>query len=222
MLEIACFNIESALIAATAGADRIELCADITTGGITPTLEDFITLKNKISIPIYIMIRPRGGNFVYNEKERKQMIESISLFKNANVDGLVFGALTLDNLIDVDFNTTLVTLASPLPCTFHRAFDSSPNYIESLEKIIECGFTNILTSGSTTNALEGKENLATLIIQAANRINILCGGGIRSSNISIIKQHTGANYFHSAAIIDNSMIANDGEIKNLKRLIGEE
>ena len=221
MLEIACFNVESALIAANAGADRIELCADITTGGITPLLEDFISLKNKVTIPIYVMIRPRGGDFVYNEEERNQMITAITLFKKAAVDGFVFGALTQDNEIDIDSNKSLVALANPLPCTFHRAFDVTANYSDSLEKTIQCGFTNILTSGSTANALDGKEVLANLIIQAGNRINIICGGGVRSTNLPEIKQHTNGNYFHSAAITDDSAIANGEEIKKLKRVMGD-
>lgn len=221
MLEIACFNVESALIAANAGADRIELCANITTGGITPALSDFVTLKNKVTIPIYVMIRPRGGDFVYNEEERNQMIAAIALFKNANVDGFVFGALTQNNEIDIDLNKTLVSLAHPLPCTFHRAFDVTTNYTDSLEKVIACSFANILTSGSTTNALNGKAVLADLVIQAGNKINIICGGGIRATNLSEIKQYTNANYFHSAAIIDDSEVANGEEIKKLKRLMGD-
>lgn len=218
MLEIACFNSRSALVAASAGASRIELCDDASVGGITPVLENFASLKNNISIPIYVMIRPRGGNFTYTDEEYQQMQIDIEKFKEKGADGFVFGILASNNQINEILNKKLVDIAHPIPCTFHRAFDYAPSTEEALEKVIECGFKTILTSGSKTNVVDGKETLATLVRLASNRIEILCGGGLRSSNIEEIQSYTGATSFHSSALT-NKDIADAEEIKKLKERI---
>lgn len=215
-LEIACFNEESALIAAKAGADRIELCDNVHEGGTTPDIEVFIRLKKIITIPIYVMIRPRGGNFLYSENEFEEMKHQITLFKTAKANGFVFGVLKNDNRIDVRLNTALVKLASPLPCSFHRAFDHTSNAAAALEEVIQCGFKTILTSGSKSNAMKGIDQLTELIKLAKNRIVIMPGGGLRSSNIAELKDKTKAIYFHSSAIVDNGMVANFDEILELK------
>lgn len=215
-LEIACFNEESALIAAKAGADRIELCDNVHEGGTTPDIEVFIRLKKIITIPIYVMIRPRGGNFLYSENEFEEMKHQISLFKNAKANGFVFGVLDQHNRIDILLNTELVKLASPLPCSFHRAFDHTPNAAAALEEVIQCGFKTILTSGSKSNAMKGIDQLTELVKLAKNRIVIMPGGGLRSSNIAELKDKTKAIYFHSSAIVDNGMAANFDEILDLK------
>lgn len=215
-LEIACFNEESALIAAKAGADRIELCDNVHEGGTTPDIEVFIRLKKIITIPIYVMIRPRGGNFLYSENEYEEMKHQITLFKTAKANGFVFGVLKNDNRIDVRLNTALVKLASPLPCSFHRAFDHTSNAAAALEEVIQCGFKTILTSGSKSNAMKGIDQLTELVKLAKNRIVIMPGGGLRSSNIAELKDKTKAIYFHSSAIVDNGMVANFDEILDLK------
>ena len=202
-LEIACFNMESAIIAQHAGADRIEFCADMNVGGITPKLEDFILLKSKINIPVFVMIRPRGGNFVYSNDEFEQMKNDILEFKNAGADGFVFGILTENKEVNFIQNKELVELSNLLPCTFHRAFDEINNQMEALHKIIECGFKTILTSGNANNALEGLSSLKALALKANDKICIMPGGGVRANNIEMLKENINTNWFHSSAVLQN-------------------
>lgn len=216
MLEIACFEITSAEIALQSCADRIEFCDDIELGGITPCIEEFEYLKSTYDKPIYVMIRPRGGNFVYSEKEFQQMKKDLLAFKNAGADGFVFGILTPDKEINLQQNKELIDLAEGIPCTFHRAIDRTKNIFESLEKLINLGFTTVLTSGGEKNALEGAENLHKMIKQSDGRINILIGGSVRSSNIQAIKEKTEGLLFHSSAILKYEFFANPDEIIQLK------
>ena len=216
-LEIACFNLESALIAQENGADRVELCADIHFGGTTPTIEIIQKAIENLSVDIYIMIRPRGGNFVYSDLEFQQMKDSILKLKTLAINGFVFGILNEDNTINSNQNTELVQLAHPIPCTFHRAFDEVTNYKTALEEVISCGFSTILTSGTFPNVMEGKEILKDLVLQAENRITIMPGGGLRSTNISELDKLVNANFYHSSAITDGSETANPEEIMMLKK-----
>lgn len=215
-IEIACFNLQSALIAQKAGADRVELCADMTFGGTTPLIETIQQAREHLTIDINIMIRSRGGNFVYSDSEFEQMKSEIETIKKLGVNGFVFGILKEDNTINIQQNKALVELAKPLPCTFHRAFDQVSNYEKALEDVISCGFSTILTSGTFPNVMEGKEVLKQLVIQANNRIKIMPGGGLRSTNISEIDEMVNANWYHSSAITDGTEIANPEEIMKLK------
>lgn len=219
-LEIACFNLESALIAQKAGADRVELCADMSVGGTTPTIEMIQKAREHLTIDINIMIRSRGGNFVYSDSEFEQMKSEIETIKKLGVNGFVFGILKEDYTINIEQNKALVELAKPLPCTFHRAFDEVLDYKQALEDVISCGFSTILTSGTFPNVMEGKEVLKQLVIQANNRIKIMPGGGLRSTNILELDEMVNANWYHSSAITDVSEIINPEEIQNiLKKLI---
>ena len=123
-IEIACFNLESALIAQKAGADRVELCADMLVGGTTPIIETIQQARKHLTIDLYVMIRTRGGNFVYSGAEFEQMKSEIEAIKKLGVNGFVFGILKDDNTINIEQNKVLVELANPFPCTFHRAFDA--------------------------------------------------------------------------------------------------
>lgn len=215
-LEIACFNAESALIAQQGGADRIELCDNIKEGGTTPDLQITKQTLEKVTIPLYVMIRPRGGNFVYSEEEFQQMKKEIQQFKTLGVDGFVFGILNHDRTVNTKQNSELVAMAKPLPCTFHRAFDAVTDVSLSLEDVIQCGFSTILTSGAMPNVVEGITVLKQLVEKANNRITIMPGGGLRSTNINLIQQQTGAGFYHSSAITDGSEIANGDEVRILK------
>ena len=216
-IEIACFNLESALIAQKAGADRVELCDDMSVGGTTPAIEMIQQAREHLTIEINVMIRPRGGNFVYSDSEFEQMKSEIETIKKLGISGLVFGILNQDNTINIEQNKRLVELAKPLSCTFHRAFDEVLNYEEALEDVISCGFSTILTSGTFPNVMEGKEVLKQLVIQANNRIEIMPGGGLRSANISELNNMVNANWYHSSAITDGSETANQEEIIQLKK-----
>ena len=215
-LEIACFNVESALIAQQNGADRVELCAGIEVGGTTPTIEMVKEARANLTIDLFMMLRPRGGNFVYTASEFEQMKSDIQTLRKLNVNGFVFGILNDDKSINISQNTELVALAKPYPCSFHRAFDEVPDGFKALEDVIECGFQTILTSGQKSNVVEGVNQLAALVEKANNRITIMPGGGLRSSNIESIQKVTKANWFHSSAITDGSQTAVAAEIIALK------
>ncbi|MDI5898246.1 copper homeostasis protein CutC [Flavobacterium yafengii] len=215
-LEIACFNLESAIIAQDNGADRVELCANMKEGGTTPDFEITKAVRNTLSIDLNVMIRPRGGNFVYSDFEFEQMKSEISAFKKLEVDGFVFGILNEDGSLNELQNAELVALANPLPCTFHRAFDGMINKFQALESLIECGFKTILTSGEETNVVDGIDVLSTLVEKANNRITIMPGGGLRSTNIGLLKEKTKAVFYHSSAITDSGEIANQQEIQSIK------
>ena len=215
-IEIACFNLESALIAQKAGADRVELCANISVGGTTPFIEIIQQARKNITIDIYVMIRPRGGNFVYSQAELEQMKSEIKNIKKLGVNGFVFGILNEDKTINIEQNKALIELAKPFPCSFHRAFDAVSNYEQALEDVISCGFSTLLTSGTFSDVMEGNEVLKKLVEQAKNRIEIMPGGGLRSTNISKLNQIVNANWYHSSAITDGTEIANWNEIIELK------
>ena len=215
-LEIACFNLESALIAQKAGADRVELCDGIEVGGTTPNLETVKEVRQILTIDLFVMIRPRGGNFVYSGEEIEKMKKSIVEMKNVGVDGFVFGILNEDDLIHQQKNKELVELAKPFPCTFHRAFDEVFDYEKALEDVIDCGFSTILTSGTKSNVIEGIQILKQLVEKASNRITIMPGGGLRSSNSIELKKVLNTNFYHSSAITDKGEIVNYNEVTALK------
>lgn len=215
-LEIACFNLESALIAQKNGADRVELCDGFSEGGTTPNSITVKKARKLLSIDLYVMIRPRGGNFVYTEPEFHQMKSEVLAMKKLNVDGFVFGILDENNQINIRQNSELVKLAEPFPCTFHRAFDEVADYEQALEDVIECGFRTILTSGQKPTVTEGAKCLSDLVEKANNRIKIMPGGGLRSTNIEFIRQETNAVFYHSSAITDGSETAVAEEVVALK------
>jgi copper homeostasis protein len=215
-LEIACFNPQSAIIAQQNGADRVELCDNIKEGGTTPDLEITKSVRDALSIDLYVMIRPRGGDFVYSDAEFEQMKSEIIQFRKLKVDGFVFGILNEDESVNIEQNLELVALAKPIPCTFHRAFDVAKDVFQSLELVIDCGFKTILTSGQEKNVVEGIDVLTQLVEKANNRITIMPGGGLRSSNITLLKEKTRAIFYHSSAIVNGNETADADEIKALK------
>ena len=219
-LEIACFNLKSALIAQENGADRVELCANMKEGGTTPDFKIAEQARKELDIDLNVMIRPRGGDFVYTDAEFEQMKSEIVALKKLNIDGFVFGILDREGNVNMDQNQELVALADPIPCTFHRAFDVVNNMYQSLENVIECGFKTILTSGQKENVVEGITILAELVKKANNRIVIMPGGGLRSTNIGLLKEKTNATFYHSSAIVELGETANGGEVKALKGKIG--
>lgn len=215
ILEIACFNLESCLIAQKAGANRIELCENYSEGGLTPSQHLIQEARQKLKIDLFVMIRPRAGNFVYSDDEFEQMKKQILFCKENKCDGFVFGILTSENKVDVKKCKELVDLAKPLPSTFHRAFDEIKDSEAALEELINCGFKRILTSGKQKTALEGADLILKLSKLAKNRITLIAGGGIRSANIQELNKKTGLKEFHSAAIMNNDFIASELEIKNI-------
>lgn len=215
-LEIACFNFESALIAQENGADRIELCENMQLGGTTPNYILGVRVREQLSIQMHIIIRPRGGDFVYSDEELIEMKQDIKQFKKLGIDGFVFGVLKEDGSVNKTRNKELVDLASPLTCTFHRAFDVVENVEQSLEDVIDCGFKTILTSGQGVNVLEGISVLEKIQKLAGDRIIIMPGGGLRSSNIQVLQDKLKPTFYHSSAITDDSETADPEEIKKIR------
>jgi len=218
MLEIACFNAPSAIAAAKAGADRIELCADYAAGGVTPCLSALQQVRKETSIPVHVMIRPRGGNFNYSADEFQQMKKEVDMFKSL-ASGFVFGILDPACRLDKPRNCELVGIAAPLPCTFHRAIDEADALEESVEAAIFCGFKGILTSGGKKNAIEGAERLHQLQRRFGTSISLIAGGGIRSTNVEELKRKTGTKWHHSAAITRSGEDVDEEEVKRMQQLL---
>lgn len=198
-LEIIGFNIESCLTAQQAGADRIELCADPGYGGTTPSYAFIRAAREKLSIALYVMIRPRGGDFLYSEDDFDIMKNDIAACRQLGCDGVVFGILDGQGQIDKKRCATLAELAYPMEATFHRAFDRVSDPLRSLEDIIGLGFERILTSGLKPKAADATPMLAQLVEQAGDRIIIMPGSGVNSQNLANIARETGASEFHSSA-----------------------
>lgn len=210
-LEIIGFNIESCVVAQAAGANRIELCDNPAEGGTTASYGFIKAARKALRIELHPIIRPRGGDFLYNDEEFNIMQTDVQLCKELGCDGVVIGMLNADGSIDKKRCGKLVALAYPLGVTFHRAFERCSNPFEALEDIIEIGCERILTSGQQPTAAEGVDLINQLIRQAEDRIIIMPGSGVRSSNIIDIARQTGAVEFHSSA---GKMIASNMEYHN--------
>lgn len=198
-LEVIGFNIESCILAQTAGAHRIELCDNPADGGTTPSYGFIKVSRQKLDISLYPIIRPRGGDFLYTDAEFEIMKTDIQVCKELGCNGVVTGILNTNGTVDKERGRQLVELAYPLGVTFHRAFDRAADAFAALEDIIEIGCERILTSGSKPTALEGVETIAALIKQASDRIIIMPGSGVRSDNIIEIAEKTGAVELHTSA-----------------------
>ena len=197
LLEISVETAEAAAAAERGGAQRIELCAQLRLGGLTPSEGLMQMARARVALPIFAMIRPRAGDFIYSAQELAQMSGEIDTAKQLGMDGIVLGLLTRDRSVDVERTRQLVKAAQPLPVTFHRAFDDAANLDAALEDVIATGARRILTSGGSPSAPAGIENLARLVVAAKNRIVILPGGGINASNAVDVAQQTGARELHS-------------------------
>ncbi|XP_062502770.1 copper homeostasis protein cutC homolog isoform X2 [Corticium candelabrum] len=182
-----------------ARALRLELCANLMEGGTTPTTGMLKIIKSVVATPVFSIIRPRGGDFLYDDHEFAVMQENVKALKEAGSDGFVFGILCKDGSVDRKRCSNLLDLARPMPSTFHRAFDMCNDSVASLEMIIELGFQRVLTSGQDASALDGSPLIAKLIEQAKGRITIMPAGGISSSNLGRILSTTGAKEFHCSA-----------------------
>ena len=197
--EICANSVESCIAAQEGGADRVELCAGIPEGGTTPSYGTIRIAREQISIGLNVIIRPRGGDFLYTDIEIAQMVHDIRTAKELGADGLVFGCLTPSGDVDMENMKTLMEAAGSTPVTFHRAFDHTSNPFKALEDIIILGCSLILTSGCRPTAYEGAQNIAELVRRADGRIIIMPGSGIREENIAEIAGITGADEFHFSA-----------------------
>lgn len=196
ILEICIDSVESGIIAERAGADRVELCDNLYEGGTTPGTGTIRIARKEIGIALNIMIRPRGGDFLYSDIEFNIIKEDIKIAREEGANGVVAGILKADGSIDVPRTMELIELASPLPFTFHRAFDMTNEPFNAMEDIIKCGASRILTSGHTNLVVDNIKLVKELITKAGNRIIIMPGSGINENNIAGIINETGATEFH--------------------------
>ncbi len=195
-LEICVDTIESAVNAQVAGADRVELCSNLSEGGTTPSYGTISSARENLTIGLNVIIRPRAGDFLYTDQEYDIMRRDIDKCGECGVDGIVTGILCSDGTIDINRTAKLVEMAKPMAVTFHRAFDMSSNPVQGLEDIISAGASRILTSGQKNKVPEGAVLISRLVKQAGSRIIIMPGGGLDESNIADTARITGAHEFH--------------------------
>ncbi|GEO10194.1 copper homeostasis protein CutC [Segetibacter aerophilus] len=197
-IEIATSNYTSTAAAVEGGAGRIELCAALAEGGLTPSSAYLTKCRKDFSIPLFPIIRPRGGDFLYTDEEFEIIKQDVIFCREIGFDGIVTGFLLRDGSIDKERILTIVELAHPMVVTFHRAFDRCKNPFEALEDIINAGCKRILTSGQKPTAPKGIELINQLVTAADNRIVIMPGSGVRKENIAVLAEQTGAREFHSS------------------------
>lgn len=197
-LEICVESVNRAIAAERGGADRIELCHDLYSGGVTPSVAEMQATRRLLRIPIHVLIRPRAGDFLYADQEFEAMKRDIGVARELGMNGIVLGVLNKKGEVDCERTKLLVELAQPLPVTFHRAFDLCSDLKTSLDAVIETGATRLLTAGGKNGVSNGLPHLARLIANAADRIVIMPGGGIRASNIERTLSQTGAREIHSS------------------------
>jgi copper homeostasis protein len=197
-LEICVESVDCAMAAERGAADRIELCSDLAADGITPSAGLMKATRKYVRLPIHVIIRPRAGNFCYSNREFEIMQDDIRAAKQFGMDGIVVGILNANNQVDVERTKKLVSLAHPLPVTFHRAFDVSRNLRESLEAVIDTGAKRILTSGGKRSAADNIAELARLIEAAGQSIAVMPGGGINATNVARIVRKTAAREIHTS------------------------
>ena len=214
VVECCANSIESAINGQKGGTNRIELCTELESGGITPLHKEITLAKSLLNIPIFVLIRPRKGNFIYTEKEFQQIISDIEFCKKSGCEGVVIGSLNLDGSINKEQTSEMVKIAKPMEVTFHRAFDESKDIENDLNSIISCGCDRLLTSGKEENVELGYKNLKKIIQLSEGRIKVMAGSGVSHTNIEKL-YNIGIREFHLSGKIKN----NDGKIETSEELI---
>ena len=206
-LEICCYSANDVFTAEQAGAQRVELCNGYTVGGTTPSLGCLQLTKALSSIPVYCMIRPFGGNFIYSESDKKVMLKDAELCLQNGADGLVFGALNNNGLIDETFVLSFCNAFKSVPITFHRAIDLCVQPLEALPFLIDCGVSTILSSGGSAKAIDGIDLLNAMHKKTLGKLTIMAGSGVNAENIQEFAK-IGLNHFHSSASNLTSLTTN--------------
>ncbi len=205
LVEAAVETLDSAFAAERAGADRIELCENLSDGGTTPAMKLIAEVAERTRLPVFALIRPRAGDFAYSDNEFDQMVRDSELARRLGIAGIVTGALTPDGRVDVERTRILVEAAGGLPVTFHRAIDSAADLPAALEEAIEAGASRVLTSGGAATAVERVDLIAALVGQARERITVIAGGGIREHNVRDVIARTGVREVHARLIDEGQM-----------------
>ena len=218
-IEICCGSIQSVANAKAGGAVRVELCQGLVEGGTTPSPATIDFAVKELGLKVFVLIRPRGGDFCYNELEIRTMEEDVAYCKKAGVAGIVVGFLHPDGSIDTELTRRFVELSAPLPVTFHRAFDECKEPLKALEQIIDCGCKRILTSGCKPTAMEGADMLQQLVKQADGRITILAGSGITPENAVTLREKTGAPEIHGSCKVKREDGAFETDTEQVRLLV---
>jgi copper homeostasis protein len=200
LIEVCVENADGLVAAQNAGADRVELCASLLEGGLTPSIGMVEEALRRATIPFHVIVRPRGGDFLYSEIEFAAMLADVRALRGLGVAGVVVGCLTPEGAIDEPRMQALVAAARPLSVTCHRAFDMTADPLEAVEALVRCGVDRVLTSGQRDTALEGIETLRATVGAAAGRIGVMACGGLDASNIAQVRDATGAPELHFAAL----------------------
>lgn len=198
-IECCCTSLEEALEAEAGGASRIELCTDLAIGGVTPDITTVREVTGRLKIPVNVLVRPRGGDFIYSRNELDAMLESIAKCKDAGVSGIVIGALLPDGSVDEPAMKELISASRPLNVTFHRAFDESASPLDAFEQVISLGCDRLLTSGAREDAFKGRKMIRELVKRSQGRICVMAGCGVRPHNIAGIQAVSAAREFHSSS-----------------------
>ncbi|PWK92825.1 copper homeostasis protein CutC [Fulvimonas soli] len=199
LLEVAAGSLASALAAQEGGADRVELCGSLAGGGVTPSYGLIAAARERLRIPLYVLVRPRAGDFLYDDAELDAMCRDVEACARLGCDGVAIGALDADGEVDQARCRALVAAAGKLGVTFHRAFDAARHPSRALEEIVALGCERVLTSGGRADALEGAPAIAALAAQAAGRIRVMAGAGIRPDNLAAVAARSHADEFHASA-----------------------
>jgi copper homeostasis protein len=195
-VEICVGDVASAIAAESGGADRIELCDNLLVGGTTPSAGTIAESCRRLRIPVYVLIRPRAGDFIYSQPEIAVMRHDIELVKTLGAAGVVLGVLTRDSMIDHDKTAELIALARPMFVTFHKAFDQTPDALEALDVLTTLGVERVLTSGGRPTAVEGIETLVQLVDHAGGKISVMAGGQLNTSNLETVVRQSQVNEVH--------------------------
>jgi copper homeostasis protein len=198
VFELCAESIDACMVARASGAHRIELCSALSEGGVTPSYGLIREAVSRSGLPVHILLRPRGGDFIYTDAELEVMREDLTSFRELGVSGIVIGFLHTDGTVNQELTREFVTMAGPLEVSFNRAFDHTPSLEQALEAVIACGCNRVLTSAGQRDVLQGAEALARLVRQAAGRIDVAIGGGLRLTNAAEVARKTGAQHFHGS------------------------
>ena len=238
LLEVCAFNVQSCLIAERAGAARIELCDNPLEGGTTPSYGTIRRARERVEIRLYPIIRPRSGNYFYDEDDFEIIRRDIAACKELGCNGISVGVATIDAAIDTERMKRIVEWAQPLGVTCNRVFDGTPDLYQALEDLIRCGCERVLTSGGKSSAPDAGDLLAELVRQAGDRICVMPGAGVKSSNLAELRRISGAREFHASArmVAPNSLtyvntqvtdygkvyVADEAEVRRMVELLAAE
>jgi copper homeostasis protein len=213
LLEVCIDSSESAVAAQQGGAQRVELCADLQHGGTTPSIEMIKSVRERVSLKVHVMVRPRAGDFCYSETEFEVMQRDIREAKKLGIDGVVFGILTKEGRIDTARTRILLETARPLSATFHRAFDDTIDMYAALSELMHLGVHRVLTSGGKPSVEAGMQTLANLVRIAGSSITVLAGGGITLENVAEVVEQTGVEEVHAMSCVSSTLVGSPSDAK---------